>query len=97
MKLPFPTRAVTPLLLVAALAILVPVAALFFSGLRSGAQFMQRASGVDSTVIDAIQGLVVIFVAASLAIKFSDSRWGKILAQRRAMEAQIVPAEKQNA
>jgi simple sugar transport system permease protein len=81
----------------AANPILVPIAALFFSGLRSGAQFMQRAVGVDSTVVDAIQGLVVIFVAASLAIKFSDSRWGKILAQRRAMEAQIVPAEKQNA
>jgi simple sugar transport system permease protein len=58
---------------------------------------MQRASGVDSTVIDAIQGLVVIFVAASLAIKFSDSRWGKILAQRRALEAQLTSGEKQNA
>jgi ABC-type uncharacterized transport system permease subunit len=81
----------------AANPILVPVAALFFSGLRSGAQFMQRAVGVDSTVIDAIQGLVVLFVAASLAIRFSDSRWGKILARRRALEAAIAPGEKQNA
>lgn len=81
----------------AANPVLVPIAALFFSGLRSGAQFMQRAVGVDSTVIDAIQGLVVIFVAASLAIKFGDSRWGKILAQRRALEAQITPGEKHNA
>ncbi|QIG49067.1 ABC transporter permease [Nordella sp. HKS 07] len=81
----------------AANPILVPISALFFSGLRSGAQFMQRAVGVDSTVIDAIQGLVVIFVAASLAIKFSDSRWGKILARRRAMEAAVTLGEKQNA
>jgi simple sugar transport system permease protein len=81
----------------AANPILVPIAALFFSGLRSGAQFMQRASGVDSTVIDAIQGLVVIFVAASLAIRFGDSRWGKLLAQRRALDDQLTPVEKKNA
>ncbi len=54
-------------------------------------------SGVDSTVIDAIQGLVVIFVAASLAIKFSDSRWGRILAQRRALGSRDYAREKQNA
>lgn len=58
---------------------------------------MERASGVDSTVIDAIQGLVVIFVAASLDIRFSDSRWGKILAQRRAPEVPLTSEEKQNA
>lgn len=81
----------------AANPILVPVAALFFSGLRAGSQFMQRASGVDSTVIDAIQGLVVIFVAASLAIKFNESRWGKLLAQRRIPEAPLTPTENQNA
>jgi simple sugar transport system permease protein len=66
--------------------LLVPLAALFLSGLRAGAQLMQRAVGVDSTIVDAIQGLVVIFVAASLALRFGDSRWGKILAQRRAAE-----------
>lgn len=81
----------------AANPILVPISALFFSGLRSGAQFMQRAVGVDSTVIDAIQGLVVIFVAASLAIRFNESRWGKILARRRSMETAITPQEKQDA
>jgi simple sugar transport system permease protein len=58
---------------------------------------MQRASGVDSTVIDAIQGLVVIFVAASLAIRFGESRWGKLLAQRRALDDQLTPLEKKNA
>ncbi|QND64540.1 ABC transporter permease [Mesorhizobium loti] len=86
----------------AANPILVVVAALFFAGLRSGAQFMQRAVGVDSTVVDAIQGLIVMFVAASLSIRFSDSRWGRMLAQRRSME-DLLPArgkqngEKQNA
>jgi general nucleoside transport system permease protein len=66
--------------------LLIPFAALFLSGLRAGAQLMQRAVGVDSTIVDAIQGLVVIFVAASLALRFADSKWGKILAQRRRAE-----------
>ncbi|QJP12340.1 ABC transporter permease [Starkeya sp. ORNL1] len=81
----------------AASPILVVVCALFFAGLRSGAQFMQRAVGVDSTVIDAIQGLIVIFVAASLSIRFSDSRWGQMLARRRSMDAVLASREKQNA
>jgi general nucleoside transport system permease protein len=75
----------------------VPVAALFFSGLRAGAQLMQRAVGVDSTVVDAIQGLVVIFVAASLAIRFRESRWARQLAQRRSMDAALSAEAKQNA
>jgi general nucleoside transport system permease protein len=65
----------------------LPIAALFLAGLRAGAQLMQRAVGVDSTIVDAIQGLVVMFVAASLALRFSDSRWGRAAAQRRADEA----------
>jgi len=69
--------------------IFVPVAALFFSGLRAGAQLMQRAVGVDNTIVDAIQGLVVIFVAASLAIRFSDSRWARLLAHRRSVDAAL--------
>ncbi|MES2149048.1 MAG: ABC transporter permease [Pseudomonadota bacterium] len=43
----------------------VPVSALLLSGLKAGSNIMQRAVGVDATVVDAIQGLVVIFVAAS--------------------------------
>jgi ABC-type uncharacterized transport system permease subunit len=77
--------------------LLVPVAALFFSGLRAGAQLMQRAVGVDSTVVDAIQGLVVIFVAASLAIRFRESRWARHLAQRRSIDAALSAEAKQNA
>ncbi len=73
--------------------VLVPIAALFLSGLRAGAQLMQRAVGVDSTVVDAIQGLVVIFVAASIAIRFEDSRWGKLLAARRTAEPVLARKE----
>jgi simple sugar transport system permease protein len=73
--------------------LLVPLAALFLSGLRAGAQLMQRAVGVDSTVVDAIQGLVVIFLAAGLALRFADSRWGKALAQRRAAEPALAKKE----
>jgi simple sugar transport system permease protein len=72
---------------------LVPIAALFLAGLRAGAQLMQRAVGVDSTIVDAIQGLVVMFVAASLAVRFADSRWGKAMAQRRANEALVASKE----
>jgi general nucleoside transport system permease protein len=70
--------------------ILIPIAALFLSGLKAGAQLMQRAAGVESTVVDAIQGLVVIFVAAGLALRFQDSSWARLLARRRAAEAILV-------
>jgi simple sugar transport system permease protein len=69
--------------------LLVPLAALFLSGLRAGAQLMQRAVGVDSTIVDAIQGLVVVFLASGLALRFADSRWGKIMAQRRSAESAL--------
>lgn len=43
----------------------MPVAALLMSGLKAAANGMQRTVGIESTVVDAIQGLIVIFVAAS--------------------------------
>ena len=62
----------------AANPILVPIAALFFSRPQEPAPSSCSApTGVDSTVIDAIQGLVVIFVAASLAIRFQDTVWAQ--------------------
>jgi general nucleoside transport system permease protein len=76
--------------------IYVPAAALFLSGLKAGAQLMQRAVGVESTVVDAIQGLVVIFVAAGLALRFQDSRWARVLARRRVIEANLAAQEKDN-
>ena len=77
----------------AANPILVPVAALFMAGLKAGAQLMQRATGVESTVVDAIQGLVVIFVAASIAIRFEGSSWAAILSRRKADEAKLSARE----
>lgn len=53
---------------------LAPISALFLAGLKSGASVMQRAAGVEGTVVDAIVGLVVIFVAASLAWKTESLR-----------------------
>lgn len=43
----------------------IPLSALLLSGLKTGANVMQRAVGVEATVVEAIQGLIVIFVAAS--------------------------------
>lgn len=43
----------------------MPVAALLMSGLKAAANGMQRTVGIESTVVDAIQGLIVICVAAS--------------------------------
>ena len=73
----------------AANPIIVPFTALFLAGLKAGAQLMQRATGVESTVVDAIQGLVVMFVAASLALRFQDTVWAQILAKRRDFEATL--------
>ncbi len=61
-------------------------AALFLAGLRSGANIMQRAVGVPTTVVDTIQGLVVIFVAASLAFRFERSRWAEIWRKRKSLD-----------
>lgn len=59
------------------------VAATFLAGLESGANTMQRAAGVPVTVIEAIKGLIVIFVAASLAFTFQRSYWARVLQRRR--------------
>ncbi|WP_041233066.1 ABC transporter permease [Cylindrospermum stagnale] len=42
---------------------------LFFASLRSGANVMQRSAGVPVTVVYAIQGLTVLFIAISLAVE----------------------------
>jgi general nucleoside transport system permease protein len=43
--------------------------ALFFGALRSGANIMQRSAGIPVAIIFAIQGLAVLFLAASLAVR----------------------------
>jgi simple sugar transport system permease protein len=75
----------------------VVLAALFLGGLRSGANIMQRAVGVPTTVVEAIQGLVVIFVATSLAFRFADSPWAAALRRRRAAEAELAAASSASA
>ncbi|MBD2179645.1 ABC transporter permease [Aerosakkonema funiforme] len=42
---------------------------LFFGAIRSGANAMQRGAGVPVTVVYAIQGLTVLFIAISFAIE----------------------------
>lgn len=73
--------------------ILVPVSALFLSGLKAGAQVMQRAMGLESTIVEAITGLVVIFVAASLAFRFDPQWWRLKLKGRRELNELIGGAE----
>ena len=60
--------------------------ALFIGGLRSGANMMQRAVGIETTVVEAIQGLVILFVAASLAFRYRATAIGRAVVRRREME-----------
>ncbi|MCC7209165.1 MAG: ABC transporter permease [Anaerolineae bacterium] len=65
-------------------------ASIFFGGLLTGAQKMQRDLGVPASLITAVNGLIVVFVVSSQVFM----RWR---AQRRAMaaipapEARVVP------
>jgi simple sugar transport system permease protein len=61
----------------------VIVSSLFLAGLRSGANIMQRVVGVQTTVVEAVQGLVIIFVAISLAFHFDRRGWGGLLRFRK--------------
>jgi general nucleoside transport system permease protein len=70
----------------------VIVAATFLAGLRSGAGMMQRAVGVETTVVEALEGLVIIFVAVSLAFRFDDTPWARAWRQRRATESDMAGA-----
>ncbi|TBR58036.1 sugar ABC transporter permease [Westiellopsis prolifica IICB1] len=47
----------------------VVLTSLFFAALRSGANVMQRSAGVPATIVYAIQGLTVLFIAISLAVE----------------------------
>lgn len=67
----------------------VIVASLFIAALRAGANIMQRTVGLETTVVDAIEGLVIIFVALSLAFRFSDSRLANALRRRQDMDEQL--------
>jgi general nucleoside transport system permease protein len=47
----------------------VVLTSLFFGALRGGANVMQRSAGVPVTVVLAIQGLTVLFIAISLVVE----------------------------
>lgn len=55
----------------------VLAASLFFGALRSGAGMMQRATGVPTTAVLAIQGLVILLVAISLVLPEWRPAWFK--------------------
>lgn len=48
----------------------VALTAFFFGALRSGANVMQRSAGVPVTIVSAIQGLTLLFIAISLAVEY---------------------------
>lgn len=50
-------------------ALWLPLVAFFLAGLKAGAGIMERSAGIERSVVDAIQGIVVIMVAASLALR----------------------------
>ncbi|MGH1441136.1 MAG: ABC transporter permease [Cellvibrionaceae bacterium] len=64
--------------------IFVPFASFFLAGLQTGAGAMQRVVGVEATVAEALQGLVVILVAASLALRFENSALAIFFRKRKA-------------
>jgi len=70
--------------------IAAPLAAFFLSGLKAGALVMQRGVGLESTVIEAIQGLVIILVAASLGLRSDARNWVVgLLHRRQALDAEL--------
>lgn len=54
--------------------IVAPLTALFLAGLSAGAGTIQRAVGVDGSVIEVVEGLVVVFVAAALVTPHNGSK-----------------------
>ncbi|WP_071187425.1 ABC transporter permease [Trichormus sp. NMC-1] len=48
----------------------IVLTSLFFAALRSGANVMQRSAGVPSTIVYAIQGLTILFIAIALALEY---------------------------
>ncbi|MDX2097827.1 MAG: ABC transporter permease [Leptolyngbyaceae cyanobacterium bins.59] len=59
----------------------VVLTSLFFGALRGGANVMQRSAGVPVTVVYAIQGLTVLFIAIGLAVEFRITQGSQTAAQ----------------
>ena len=60
-------------------ALLVVVAGFFFAGLQSGAGMMQREVGVDAYVIEALQGIIILFVTISQSLRYRGSFLARVL------------------
>lgn len=69
---------------------LIPSAA-FLAILQTGARTMQTVAGVEGTIVQVIQGLVVMCVAASVAWRFVHPRW--FAAVQHPPSAPIAPEE----
>jgi ABC-type uncharacterized transport system permease subunit len=67
--------------------LLIPLSGMFIAGLKAGAGSMQRGAGVDGTIVEAIQGLIVMFVAAGIAWKPSSISILAFLRTRRPLIA----------
>lgn len=70
--------------------LMAPISAFFLSGLKTGGLIMQRAVGLESTVVEAIQGLVIIFVAGSLAFRFDRIAWRRFFERRAELDAKLL-------
>lgn len=57
--------------------LMAPLSAFFLAGLSAGAGAMQRAVGIEGSVVEVIQGLVVLFVAAAI-VPNSKQKIGKL-------------------
>jgi len=66
--------------------------AFFFGALRSGANIMQRSVGIPVAIVFAIQGLAVLFLAASLAIQRRAHVGFRLRARRQASTPRAAPA-----
>lgn len=63
--------------------ILLPIAALFLSGLKAGANIMQRSVGTEASIVIAIQGLVVIFIAIDVVLREKNITLRQVLKRRK--------------
>ncbi len=73
----------------------VPLAGLLIAALKAGSGSMQRAIGLDGSIVEAILGIVVMFVAAGLAWKPSPASLIAFLRLKSgAVDPAILPARK---
>jgi len=65
----------------------VVMTSLFFGALRSGVNVLQREAGIPFTIVYAIQGLTVLFIAINLAVEH------KVLTRMTSRQKELKPVE----